>query len=182
MKEEYAIVLDFLPNGYPFDNAPMHKKAPIIQALGMDKFVLFELAAKKEVSIQLQEKVYIGDDKRDKVHHINGRIGVAKLTQTASSELPYVVKEVVGMQEKRFVEFFNTARPLSMRMHQLELLPGLGKKHMWQVLEEKRKGPFLSFEDLKKRLPSLPDPQQLIVKRIMKEIDGKEKNLLFVRE
>ena len=33
-KEENAIVLDFLPNGYPFDERPMYMKTPIVQALG----------------------------------------------------------------------------------------------------------------------------------------------------
>ncbi|HLD15856.1 MAG TPA: DUF655 domain-containing protein, partial [Candidatus Nanoarchaeia archaeon] len=39
-KEDKVIVLDFLPNGYPFDRRPMHQKTAIAQALGKEHFVL----------------------------------------------------------------------------------------------------------------------------------------------
>ena len=48
------------------------------------------------------------------------------------------------------IEFFNKAAPLTTRMHQLELLPGLGKKHMWEIIEERKDKPFeSSFPDFK---------------------------------
>ncbi|MFW5746329.1 MAG: DUF655 domain-containing protein [Nanoarchaeota archaeon] len=182
MREEHAIVLDFLPNGYPFDKAPAHRKTPIVQALGITKFILLELVPKKEVYLNPHEKIYIGDAKRDKIHHINGKIPYSKLTRTAESELPFVIAEIVSEHEERFVEFFNKAQPLSMRMHQLELLPGLGKKHMWEVVQERKAEPFKSFADLKKRVSLLPDPKGIVVKRIIKEIEGKEKHRIFVRD
>ena len=67
-----------------------------------------------------------------------------------------------------------------MRMHQLELLPGLGKKHMWEVLEARKEKPFESFEDIKNRVKLLPDPKSIIIKRILSEIEGKEKYQIFV--
>ena len=39
-KEENAIVLDFLPNGYPFDERPSYMKTPIAQVIGKEHFVL----------------------------------------------------------------------------------------------------------------------------------------------
>jgi hypothetical protein len=42
-KEERAIVLDFLPNGYPFDKRPIHLKTPIAQVLGIEHFALLEV-------------------------------------------------------------------------------------------------------------------------------------------
>ena len=82
-------------------------------------------------------------------------------------------------QEARFVEFFNKAQPLSMRMHQLELLPGVGKKHMWEVLNARKEKLFAGFEDIKERVKLLPDPKQLVIKRIIAEIEGKEKYRIF---
>ena len=41
-REEYAIVLDFLPLGYPFDKRPSHKKTPVVQAIGKTGFVLLQ--------------------------------------------------------------------------------------------------------------------------------------------
>ena len=178
-KEETAIVLDFLPNGYPFDTRPMHKKTPIVQALGKEHFTLLELVPKKGIFLQPYAEVYIGEGKREKIHHIVGKLPVAKLTQTAKSELDYVVKDLVQKEEKNFVEFFNKAQPLTTRMHQLELLPGLGKKHMWEIIEERKDKPFESFDDIKKRVKLMPDPEKAIIKRIISEIQGKEKHKIF---
>ncbi len=180
-KEEYAIILDFLPNGYPFDTRPSFKKTPIAQAIGKKYFSLLELVPKREVFLQLHEDVYIGEGKREKIHHIIGKITSEKLTTTANEELKHVVKETVDNDEKRFVDFFNNAQSLTTRMHQLELLPGLGKKHMWEILEARKEKPFESFEDLKKRVKLMPNPKTAIIKRILKELTGKEKHCIFVR-
>lgn len=179
-KEEEAIVLDFLPNGYPFDNRPSHMKTPIAQAIGKENFTILELVPKKGVFLQPLENVYIGEAKRDKIHHINGKIPYDKLTQTAKAELPHTIKEIVLKHEKKFVEFFNNAQPLSTRMHIIELLPGVGKKHMWEIVEARRGDPFQSFNDIQKRVKLMPDPGKVILKRIMQELTGTEKHLLFV--
>ena len=52
IREEYAVILDFLPNGYPFDNTPIHRKNPIVQAVGKEHFVLLELVPKKGIHVQ----------------------------------------------------------------------------------------------------------------------------------
>ena len=180
-KEEYAIILDFLPNGYPFDPRPSFKKTPVAQAIGKTYFSLLELVPKKDVFLQPHEEVYIGEGKREKIHHIIGKITSEKLTATASAELKHIVEESVSKNEKKFVEFFNEAQPLTTRMHQLELLPGLGKKHMWAILEERKDRPFESFDDLKKRVKLMPDPKTAVIKRILEEQAGKEKHCIFVR-
>lgn len=179
-KEEYAIVLDFLPNGYPFDQRPSHKKTPIAQAIGKTRFTLLELVPKKDVFLQPYEEIYIGEGKREKIHHIVGKLPLERLTGTANSELEFVVKDAVKKNQEYFMEFFNKAQPLTTRMHQLELLPGLGKKHMWAILEERRGEPFKSFDDLKKRVKLMPDPEKIIIKRIIAEINGEEKHKIFV--
>ncbi len=179
-KEETVVVLDFLPNGYPFDERPMYMKTPIAQALGKNRFVLLELVPKKGIHLQPYEEVYIGEGKREKIHHIIGRLIPDKMTQTARSELQLVIKEIVEKEEKKFVDFFNKAQPLSTRMHQLELLPGLGKKHMWEILDARKEKEFSDFKDIKKRVKLMPDPEKAIIKRILKEIDGSEKHRIFV--
>ena len=179
-KEEAAIVLDFLPNGYPYDERPMYMKTPIVQAVGKEHFVLLELVPKKGMHLQPFEEVYIGDGKRDKIHHIVGKIMLGKLTATAKSELEFVIKDIISKDGKRFVEFFNKAQPLSTRMHQLELLPGLGKKHMWQIIEARQEKPFESFADIKSRVKLMPDPEKIVIKRILQELEGSEKHKIFV--
>ena len=179
-KEEHAIVLDFLQHGYAFDDRPSHQKTSIVQALGIQNFTLLELVPKKDIILQPFEEVYIGDEKRDKIHHIKGRLPFERLTATARSELEPTVGELVAKNESRFVEFFNKAQPLTTRMHQLELLPGLGKKHMWEVIEARKEKPFENFLDVRKRVRLMPDPKTIVMKRIISELEGKEKHRVFV--
>lgn len=176
-KEEHAIILDYLEHGYPFDDSGM--KSSIAQALGVEHLSIMELIPKRDVHLQPHQEVYIGEGKRIEIHHIKGKISTDKLTSTAKHELVHAIETVIGKDEKRFVEFFNKAQPLSMRMHQLELIPGFGKKHMWEVLEARKAKPFESFDDLKERVKLLPDPKLAVAKRILAELDGKEKYRLF---
>ena len=178
--EEKTVILDFLPNGYPFDERPMYMKTPVAQALGKEHFVLLELVPKKGIHLNLYEEVYIGEGKRDKIHHIVGKIPMSKLTRTAKSELEFVIKDIVEKNEKKFIDFFNNAMPLSTRMHQIELLPGVGKKHMWEIINSREEKPFESFDDIKKRVKLIPDTGKLIIRRIIQELEGEEKHRLFV--
>lgn len=180
IKEETAVVLDFLPNGYPFDTTPSHRKTPIVQALGKERFVLLELVPKKGIFLRPSEEVYIGDGKRDKIHYIIGKLTTERLTATARSGMEFIIEDIVGKSEKRFIDFFNNAQPLTTRMHQIELLPGVGKKHMWEIVEERRAKPFESFDDIKKRVKLMPDPKKAVIKRILQELKGGEKHHLFV--
>ena len=158
----------------------MHMKTAIAQAIGQERFVLLELVPKKGIHLQPYEEVYIGEGKREKIHHIIGRLPTDKLTQTAKSELNLVIKDIVKKNEKQYIDFFNKASPLTTRMHQLELLPGLGKKHMWEILDARKEKEFESFDDIKKRVKLMPDPEKAIIKRILKEISGAEKHRVFV--
>lgn len=180
-KEEYAIILDFLPHGYPMDKRPMHLKTSIAQALGKSTLVLLELVPKKDAFLQPHEEVYIGEGKRDKVHHIVGRIVPERLTETAKSELNYVIEEIVNNNEGKFVDFFNRAGPLNTRMHQLELLPGIGKRHMLAIVIARGEKQFSSFKDIRDRVKLLPDPEKAIMRRILLEMEGSEKHYLFVK-
>jgi putative nucleotide binding protein len=65
-------------------------------------------------------------------------------------------------------------------MHALELIPGIGKKYMWQILNERDKTLFRDFADLQQRA-NIPTPQKLIVKRILEELTGESRERLFVR-
>ncbi|HID71250.1 MAG TPA: DUF655 domain-containing protein [Thermoplasmata archaeon] len=180
--EDYAIVLDYLPDGRK--DKPYYKSRPIVLAVGSREFKLFELYPRKDAIIQLGDWVYIGKDKekRKKIYQVKARVGYDSLTSTAKSELPYILEEIVKKNEERFVEFFNESHALTTRFHMLELLPGFGKKTLQLFLKEQKKGPFLSFEDLEKRVPTLHHPEKVIARRIELELkDPKTKYHLFVR-
>jgi len=86
----------------------------------------------------------------------------------------------VNKDEKRFINFFNKAGPVTTRLHSLELLPGIGKKHMWDIVGERRKKPFDDFKDLQTRIPMLADPKKMVIKRIIEDLEGKDRYRLFV--
>ena len=180
IKEEVVIVLDFLLYGYPFDKRPMHQKTPIAQAIGKEHFSLLELVPKKGIHLQPHEEVYIGEGKRDKIHHVTGKLPLEKLTQTARAELEEILKIQIKEKESKFVEFFNKSGPINTRRHQIELLPGIGKKHMWEILEARKEKPFENFEDIKKRVKLIPDPEKIILKRILAELNNEDKYIFFV--
>lgn len=175
-KEEYAIVLDYLPYGYPLEK----KMMPLAQAIGAKNYTLLQLVPRRDTKLEVGEKVYIGEGKREKIYYILGRIPDNKLTETAKIQLNEFINEQIKADETRFVEFFNKAVAINTRLHQFELLPGFGKKHTEAIIAERNKKPFDSLDDLKKRVTNLPDPKKAIEKRILEEIMHKEKYYLFM--
>lgn len=176
-KEESAIILDYLPNGYPLER----KMMPIAQAIGKTNLVLLELVPRRGISLNAGEEVYIGEGKRDKIYYILGRLHREKLTESAKNQLEEFVAKIVGEREKEFVEFFNKSEAINKRLHQIELLPGFGKRHMQEILTQRKEKEFESFEDMKKRIQNLPDPEKAIQKRILTELINIERHNLFIR-
>lgn len=176
-KEEKAMILDYLPHGY----FGQEKRVPTAQAIGISNFTLLQLVPRKGYSFQLKEEVYIGSGKRDKVSYILGRLPGNKLTETAKINLKEFVKDIVDKQEKKFVEFFNKAEPVNTRLHQIELMPGFGKKHTESIIKEREIKQFESFSDMHERIKSLPDVKRAVERRILDELEKQEKYKLFVR-
>jgi len=176
-KEEFAIVLDFLPYGYPLEG----RRLPIAQAVGKNNFVLLQIVPRKGEKFELKEEVYIGEGKRDKVQYILGRLPREKLTETARLQLEDFIKDIVEKGEERFIKFFNSAGAINTRLHQFELLPGFGKKHTRAIIEEREKDLFKSLDDLRKRVTNIPDPRKAVEKRILEELTEIQRTNLFIR-
>jgi len=176
MKEEFAIILEFLPNGYPLEKKIM----PIAQAIGKTNLTLLELVPRRGDSLEIGEEVYIGEGKRDKVQYILGRCPREKLTETAREQLEEFIVKSIEADEERFVKFFNEAQAINTRLHQFELLPGLGKKHTKALLEARDEKEFESFEDIKTRVHNMPSPEKVVEKRIMEELTEIQRHNLFI--
>src|SRR3990167_4047539 len=155
MKDETATVLEYLPNGYPLEK----KMMPLAQAIGESNFTLLELVPRRGIALESGESVYIGQGKRDKIYYILGRLPPEKLTESSKQQ----------------------SEAINKRFHQIELLPGLGKKHMKEIITQRQEKLFESFEDMKKRIPNLPDPHKSIEKRMFKELTQTERHNLFVK-
>ena len=173
-KEVNCIVLDVLAKGHSDDPRPSFKREPLVQAMGLEQFKLLELVPKAALPIDLYEKLYIGDGERQKIERVKRRIGYEELTQTARGELPFIVEKIVKEREHDFVQFFNTAVPITPKMHMLHLLPGIGKKLMWEILEARSRRPFTNFADISARIKSIPHPEKMVIARIMEELQDKD--------
>jgi putative nucleotide binding protein len=151
-----------------------------VQGIGEKFFNLLEVVVRDGITVKVGDRLYVGDDKRNEVKYIRGKIDYSVLTNYSKSEIETIVMKLINENEKRFVDFFNTAKPLTTRLHSLELLPGIGKTHMWQIINQRRKKPFESFKDLQDRVEMLPDPKKIIARRILIELEGKDRYKLFV--
>jgi putative nucleotide binding protein len=179
--EEFARVLDFLPGGKPEFGRSTYRAEPMLQLIGETYFTLLEAVARYRIMLKPHERVYVGKDhQREKVRHILGRVSYSDLTSASKVELLSVVEEVVKDYEDRFVSFFNNAHPLTPRMHALELLPGIGKRYMIEILNAREKKVFESYEELQKRT-GVPDPTKLVARRIVEELAEDAKYRIFTR-
>jgi putative nucleotide binding protein len=173
-------VLDFLQYGRPVADKSRHLALPTVQVIGETYFTLLEAEVRSGASISLHERVYIGKDRREKINRIIGRIGYNDLTANAKAEVLSVLEELIANQEQRFVDFFNKSQAITPRMHALELLPGVGKKSMWQIINARERKAFSNFKDIQTRT-SIGDPVKVIAKRILDELTGGEKYRVFSR-
>lgn len=173
-KDEYIKVLDFLEHGRAGE-----KDEPLVQGIGTENFNLLEVVTREDEHPKGGEELYIGEGERERVKFIKSRIGFNDLTGNAKSELKYVLQSLVNQKEDEFVEFFNESGPVTPRRHALQLLPGVGEKHMQTILDEREKQEFDSFEDIKQRVSTISDPETLIIDRIIEELKGETKRKLF---
>ncbi len=175
VRPEICIVLDYLPYGSPKRGI----RGPVVQCIGKESLRLIEFRPKFDAFLKPHDEVNLND--REKVERILGYIRYEDLSEVAKTELPFVLEKLIEENEKRFVEFFNNAGPITTRLHQLELLPGIGKRLMWKIIEEREIKPFESFEDIKERIPQIGDVKKMVLERIIEELKSTERHRVFVR-
>jgi len=177
--EEYAYVLDFTQRAKAL--TVRGREGMIIQAIGEERLTLLELLGTQNMSIEVAERVYIGREGRDKVMSVLGRLEYDSISQSAKNELPSIIEKIVIANQKRFIDYINTAQPITPRIHALELIPGIGKTYMMTIIRERDRKKFESFVEIQQRV-GLRDPAKLIAKRIIDEITGEARMNLFVKK
>jgi putative nucleotide binding protein len=165
-----AVVLDYLPHGRADDDRPRYEKSPVAYALGIENFGLFELTLEDDADVSIGDRVVTSPAAAREAVASLRRVDYDDLSNGARSELEYVVADVVEEDEDRFVDFYNDAQPITLRLHQLNLLPGIGKKLRNNVLDERKRGPFESFAELEERVSGLHRPREVLVERILEEL------------
>ena len=169
-KEVNAIVLDILLNGRSDDPRSVFKRDPLVQAVGVEQFKLLELMP-KHLDIAIGESVHIGGSERKDIERVKRRISYEDLSRGAVQELPFVLTKIVIDREAEYVDFYNKTLPVSPKLHTLSLLPGIGKKLMWEIIEQREKNPFKSFADISEKIKLLPHPEKPIVNRVIQELE-----------
>jgi putative nucleotide binding protein len=176
--EEYAYVLDFNSRGK--SSTVRGREGIIITAIGEDRLTILEILGIPNSTFEIGEKIYIGKEGRTTVLSVLGKMEYDKISSSAQSELESVVQKIVTNNESKFVEYLNNARPLTPRIHALELIPGIGKTYMKNMLEERDKKKFESYHDLQERV-GFKEPIKHISERIIHEITGESRMNLFVK-
>ncbi|MEM4366753.1 MAG: DUF655 domain-containing protein [Candidatus Anstonellales archaeon] len=171
--EDYAYVIDFIPQ-----RAYQKESEALVQLIGEKFFTLLLATSRSDVFLPIGKRVYVGKDKRDEITKIKKKMEYSELSSSAKDNMEIIVKKVIESREKEFVDFFNRAGSITARVHQLELLPGIGKKHVEHILKERDSKPFESFEDIRARVHGI-DPVKSFTDRIINELKGQEKYFLF---
>ncbi|MHA1246257.1 MAG: DUF655 domain-containing protein [Candidatus Thorarchaeota archaeon] len=179
MHESHAYILAVIPpKMFLRDRRP--RGTTVAQAIGESYFTLLELIPRRGVTLHAQERVSLERNSRGKIERVSRRLRYENLAPESTEELPLVVEIIVTKHENKFVQFFNEAPPITTRLHSLQLLPGIGQTLMWALLEERKKEPFKSFEDIASRT-KLQNPKKVVTARIIQELQGDVKRWLFVR-
>ncbi|MFW6017310.1 MAG: DUF655 domain-containing protein [Halapricum sp.] len=174
-----GVVLDHLPHGRSDDERPQYEKEPLAYAVSLEEFRLFELVLSEDADVSIGDRIPI--ERGDDIERAR-EIEYDDLSGGARSELAYAIEDIVDDDEDRFVEFYNDAQPITTRLHALNLLPGIGKKLRNNVLDARKRRPFESFEDIEARVGGLHDPKDVLVERILEEIEETDlKYRIFAR-
>ena len=104
-----------------------------------------------------------------------------QLSSSSLEILPNIIRDNVSNFESKYLTFLDQAHPLTTQMHQLQLLPGIGQKRMWAILEGRKNGSFRSFADFIKKT-GISDPISLFSNRILMELEGASKYFLFTKK
>jgi putative nucleotide binding protein len=177
--ETHAYVLAVIPpKMFLRDSRPRGETT--VQAIGESHFTLLELTPSRTARLNPQDRVTLDKGPNGKIDHVKRRIFFEDLAPESTAELPLVIEMIVTKHEHKYVQFFNEAQPLTTRMHSLQLLPGIGQTLMWAILEERKREPFKSFDDIAART-KLQNPKKVVASRIFDELREEVKRWLFVR-
>ena len=90
------------------------------------------------------------------------------------------MEQAWNKNEMKYLGYLNNIQAVTPRLHGIEMIPGVGRKTMGQILKERDKQLFTNFNDLHLR-GRLKEPVTQIAKRIIEEISGSSKINLFVK-
>ena len=138
-----------------------------VQAVGEAGFILLELVAAADADLSPGDRLAV---ESETVIDVKRRLTYHTLTQDAQDRLKETIAAVIAANEPQFINWYNNAQPISLRKHQLDVLPDIGDVRREEILAERKRDPFTDFVDLEARVESLHDPQTLLIERVLIEL------------
>lgn len=174
-----VVVLDLLPHGHVGDEKPSWARKPVSQVLTFPDFVLYDVEYNKDSDLKVQEKdTYYNFRNNNKIGKVLRKIDYDDLTNTSKALIQSILENEIKNYEDLFVNFFNKSTSITPRLHALKLIPGIGQKHMWEIIEARDRQEFVTFKDISDRT-SISNPSKQIALRIIKELQRDVKYYIF---
>jgi putative nucleotide binding protein len=150
-----------------------------IQGVGTDHFTLLEGTFHEETTVAPGDRVATTDDEQGPLTSLT-RLTYETLSQDAQDRLEATVESIISTNEQRFIDYYNTAQPISLRRHQLDLLPGIAESRRNAIIRKRERRPFENFADLEDRVERLKNPQAILAERVLTELRDDVKYTLLV--
>ncbi|MBN1215031.1 MAG: DUF655 domain-containing protein [Candidatus Lokiarchaeota archaeon] len=173
-KERKVVILDLLPHGHIGDEKPSWSRNPIAQVITFPDFVLYEVKFNRDSKIKVQDIntfEYFSENKQ--LNEVLTKIDFNDLTNTSKALIQSIIEKEIIESEETFINFFNNSTSITPRLHALKLIPGIGEKHMWEILKARDRQKFVTFQDIADRT-SLSNPAKQIALRIVKELQRED--------
>jgi putative nucleotide binding protein len=161
--DTHLAVLTVLPPG------TTDEAEPRIQGVGTDHFTLLEGALHEEATVVPGDRVATTDDEQGPLTSLT-RLTYETLSQDAQDRLEATIESIISTNEQRFIDYYNTAQPISLRRHQLDLLPGIGESRRNAIIRQRERRPFENFDDLEDRVTQLGEPHAILAERVLTEL------------
>lgn len=176
-----VVVLDLMPHGHVGDEKPSWARKPVAQVLTFPDFVLYDVEFNKDSELKVQDKdTYSNFRNANKLGKVLRKIDYEDLTNTSKALIQSILEKEIKNYEDLFVNFFNKSTSITPRLHALKLIPGIGQKHMWEIIEARDRQEFVTFQDIADRT-SISKPAKQIALRIIKELQRDVKYYIFSR-
>ena len=170
----HAIVIDMTPQ--TTSEQPLEGTV-----LSEADFRLYETTFIEGTDVSIGDRLVLAPtEEREEIDAFR-EVGFSDLSNTARNELEYAIDAIIDADPQRFYTVYNEAGPISLRLHQLNLLPGIGTKLRDAILDARKRGPFESFDAVAERVDGLHRPREIVAERIIEELEDESvKYRLFV--
>lgn len=168
-KEEYGFVIHkIVGNGN-------------VYVLGTNKFTPLELSVKKDHYVQLEERVYFGSDKRDKINNIVKWISEREFLKAGKTLVLNVIIKIILEKEAYFIDIINNNSEKEQFLKALQRALDIGPKTAEKIINARKEKPFESFEDIENRASTTVVLKKL-ANKIYDEIYGKDKFRIYANK